>query len=72
MSAETVFLSIKEILIKPVQTIRHLNPNNGTFSVQAVVVRFEDGSTHNLTFHHKPGGNALALGELIPNEQVTV
>jgi hypothetical protein len=66
MSAETVFISIKDILIKPVQTIRHLNPDIGTFSVQAVVVRFEDGSTHNLMFHHQPGGNTMVSAEIIP------
>lgn len=71
MSVETVFVGIEDILIKPVQTISRLNPRDGLFSTQAIVIYFEDGSKHTLSFHLKNGGNALAMGEVVTSEQVS-
>ena len=71
MSAETSFLGIKDVLIKPVQTIRHLNPDNGLFSVQAITIYFDDGSRHDMTFHFKAGQHALAVGDVVTHDEVT-
>ncbi|WP_211461806.1 hypothetical protein [Collimonas silvisoli] len=71
MSAETVFINIKNIAIKPLKTVRHEDSAIGVYSTQRLVVHLDDGGKHELVFFLEAGMNALAVGDVVTNEQVT-
>jgi hypothetical protein len=71
MSVETSFLDIERIAINPIQTSLCFGSSRSKFSTQRVVIHFKDGGEHALTFFLHAGQKALALGDVIANEQVT-
>ena len=71
MSADTTFLNVERITVNPVQTCACFQSADGLFSMQRLVVHFKDGGQHDLLFFLRPGQNALALGDVVTNAQVT-
>ena len=71
MSISTNFVNIKSIVVGPPTTVQHENPDIGLYTTQRLVVALEDGGRHHLVFFLETGMNALAVGEVVTNEQVT-
>jgi hypothetical protein len=71
MSISMNFVNIKSIAVGLPATVQHENPAIGMYTTQRLVIALEDGSRHHLVFFLETGMNALALGELITNTQVS-
>jgi hypothetical protein len=71
MSKRMYLDQLKQITVKPVKARRHPDAFIGIFSTQEIVFHFEDGSKQELTLGLEAGVHALALGDLVTNEQVT-
>lgn len=71
MAAESTLTNLKRITVKPVVARRHSDPAWGIYSTQEINFHFHDGSQYALRLHLNTGLNALAVGELITNEEVT-
>ncbi|PFH10569.1 hypothetical protein BCF11_2991 [Collimonas sp. PA-H2] len=71
MAAQTTLTMIKRITVNPAVTRRHSDPTVGMYTTQEVNFHFHDDSLHTLRLHLDAGLNALAMGELITNKEVT-
>jgi len=71
MSTETTFINIKSLTVRPLKISLHEDPAIGTYSTQRLIIELEDGGQHHLVLFLEAGMNALAVGEVVTNEQVT-
>ncbi|AMP05978.1 hypothetical protein [Collimonas pratensis] len=71
MPTQSTFTDLKKITVKPVAVRLHPDPDHGMYSTQTVVFHFGDGSQHEIRLHLNAGLNALAIGELVTNQEVT-
>jgi hypothetical protein len=72
MSTETTFINIKNVTVRPLKTVRHENPAIGLYSTQRLSIELEGGGKYNQVLFLESGMHALAVGEVVTNEQVTV
>ncbi|HWX02033.1 hypothetical protein [Collimonas sp.] len=71
MAAQTTLTMLKRITVNPAVTRRHPDPTVGMYTTQEVNFHFHDAGQHTLRLHLDAGLNALAVGELITNEEAT-
>ena len=71
MSIETSFVNIKRIIVGPLKTVLHPDPAIGLYSTQRLSIELDGGGTYNHVLFLDTGLNALAVGELVTNTQVT-
>jgi hypothetical protein len=71
MPTQSTFTDLKKITVKPLAARLHPDPEHGIYSTQTIVFYFGDGSQHELRLHLNAGLNALAMGELVSNHEVT-
>ncbi|SFB12544.1 hypothetical protein SAMN04515620_11969 [Collimonas sp. OK607] len=72
MSNRMYLDQLKRITVKPVKAHRHPDASIGIFYTQEIVFHCEGGSKQELTLGLEAGVHALALGDLVTNEQVTI
>ncbi len=71
MSTQSTFTDLKKITVGPLAARLHPDPDHGIYSIQTIVFHFSDGSQHEFRLHLNAGLNALAMGELVTNQEVT-
>ena len=71
MSLRLYFSQLSHIQVGPVNARRHPDPTIGIYTTQTLAFHMEDGSNQEFILNLEPGMHALAVGELVTNEQVT-